>query len=305
MDDMNTRKHETAYAADMFAEGSASTPPPRKKRRDPARRANDLDGAQWTRNSISVWSDIQKSSEEMRLEHPALFPEMLVRRLLASFTRADEAVVLDPFVGTGSTVLAAYKAGKKGIGLDISEEFLAIAQRRLEQIQFGLDEHPETATPPELHRADARRVAEFVKVPVDVAITSPPYWDILNRKRTADAKPVRHYGNLGEDLSLYGRYEDFLSELDRVWAAVYSVLKPGAYLIIVIMDIRKGSRLYPYHADLISRVARIGSPAFIFDDLIIWDRRREYNNLRPLGYPSTFRVNKTHEFILIFRKPLS
>jgi hypothetical protein len=38
-------------------------------------------------------------------------------------------------------------------------------------------------------------------------------------------------------------------------------------------------------------------------DIIIWDRRQDYNNFRPLGYPAVFRVNKAHEFILIFQKP--
>lgn len=42
---------------------------------------------------------------------------------------------------------------------------------------------------------------------------------------------------------------------------------------------------------------------FIYDDLIIWDRRHEYNNLKPLGYPAVFRINKIHEYILIFKKP--
>jgi len=44
---------------------------------------------------------------------------------------------------------------------------------------------------------------------------------------------------------------------------------------------------------------------FVFDDLIIWDRRHEYNNMRPLGYPYVFRINKAHEYILIFQKPSS
>jgi len=66
------------------------------------------------------------------------------------------------------------------------------------------------------------------------------------------------------------------------------------------MDIRKKNRFYPYHADFAQRMEEIG---FVFDDLIIWDRRHEYNNLRPLGYPSVFRINKVHEFILIFQKP--
>ena len=77
-------------------------------------------------------------------------------------------------------------------------------------------------------------------------------------------------------------------------------LKPGAYCCVVVMDLRKGDRLYPLHVDL---GARLGDLGFICDDLIIWDRRGEYNNLRPLGYPSVFRVNRVHEYVLIFQKP--
>ena len=66
------------------------------------------------------------------------------------------------------------------------------------------------------------------------------------------------------------------------------------------MDLRKGSRFYPFHSDLARKMEDIG---FIFDDIIIWDRRLDYNNLRALGYPSVFRLNKVHEFLLIFKKP--
>ena len=51
--------------------------------------------------------------------------------------------------------------------------------------------------------------------------------------------------------------------------------------------------------DITTKLREIG---FTLDDIIIWDRRQEYNNLRPLGYPNVFRVNKVHEFILIFQK---
>ncbi len=66
------------------------------------------------------------------------------------------------------------------------------------------------------------------------------------------------------------------------------------------MDLRKKDRFYPFHADL---AARLKNSGFVFDDIIIWDRRQEYNNLRPLGFPSVFRVNKVHEYLLIFQKP--
>ena len=66
------------------------------------------------------------------------------------------------------------------------------------------------------------------------------------------------------------------------------------------MDLRKKSRFFPFHADLAARMQQIG---FLWDDTIIWNRGQEYNNLRPLGYPSVFRINKVHEFVLIFQKP--
>ncbi|MEN6479314.1 MAG: DNA methyltransferase [Anaerolineales bacterium] len=81
---------------------------------------------------------------------------------------------------------------------------------------------------------------------------------------------------------------------------VRNAMRPGAYCCVVVMDIRKKNRFYPFHSDLATLMQTIG---FIYDDLIIWDRRHEYNNMRPLGYPSVFRVNKAHEFILIFQKP--
>jgi hypothetical protein len=72
-----------------------------------------------------------------------------------------------------------------------------------------------------------------------------------------------------------------------------------AYCIVIVMDIRKKSDFYPLHMDVTGKMLEIG---FALDDIVIWDRRQEYNNLRPLGYPSVFRINKVHEFILIFQK---
>ena len=66
------------------------------------------------------------------------------------------------------------------------------------------------------------------------------------------------------------------------------------------MDIRKGPHFFPLHMDLTAVMQQLG---FFLDDIIIWDRRQEYNNLRPLGYPYVFRVNKIHEFIMIYQKP--
>lgn len=84
------------------------------------RRMNELDGATWTRYSISIWSDIRKSPEEAALKHPAMFPTALAGRLIECFTNRG-MVVLDPFVGIGSTLVAAKQLGRKGIGIELNQ----------------------------------------------------------------------------------------------------------------------------------------------------------------------------------------
>jgi len=262
-------------------------------RRVPERKANDLDGATWTRYSISVWNDIRKDAEELALDHPAMFPAMLAERLIQCFTTAQEKVVLDPMVGVGSTLIAAKRLGKIGIGVELSGEYARIAQERVEK----------TAGPGQaaVYVGDARNLLDFVDVgTVDFGVTSPPYWDILAQERTADGRPVQNYVDLEGNLGAIADYNEFLSALSEIYGLVYRTLKPGAYFCVVVMDVRKGDRLYPLHSDLAAKMEQVG---FVYDDLIIWDRRQEYNNLRPLGYPSVFRVNRIHEYILIFRKP--
>lgn len=276
----------------------AAPRPDRPVARRPSRRCNDLSGEEWLRSSISIWSDVKKTAEETSLNHPAMFPSALCERLMLMFLRRKgKHRILDPFAGSGSVLIAARNLGKHGIGLDISDEYLALARRRLENPGLFTN----TSIDHELIQADARQLSNHVKPKsVDLCITSPPYWNILNQRRTADYKEIRHYGNRDADLGVIADYEQFLDELGRVFEQVFETLRPGAYCAIVVMDLRKKNQFFPLHSDLAARLSRVG---FIYDDLIIWDRGQEYNNLRPLGYPSVFRVNKVHEYILLFQKP--
>lgn len=249
----------------------------------------DLDGKTWLNYSISVWDDVRKSTEEAGLSHPALFPAQLAARLVEVFSFPGE-VVLDPFCGTGTTLLAAHKLGRKGVGIDISAEYLSLADKRLRDAGFSGYI---------LHEGDARHVSNLVEGQVDLCVTSPPYWDILNQKRTADHKSVRHYGNQDEDLGIIEGYEEFIDALSDVFRGIYGLLRPKGYCCVVVMDLRKKDRFYPLHMDL---AQRLGCEGFTLDDIIVWDRRHEYNRLRPLGYPYVFRVNRVHEYILIFQK---
>lgn len=252
-------------------------------------RKTELSGKTWLSYSISVWDTIRKTAEEAGLSHPALFPTQLASRLIEVFSYPGETV-LDPFCGTGSTLLAAHQLGRRGIGIDISDEFLTLAATRLKTA--GVDDY-------QLYQGDARQVAELVDGSIDLCVSSPPYWDILNQKRSADHKEVRHYGNLPEDLGIISVYEDFLQSLAMVFQGVYQLLRPGGYCCLVVMDLRKKDQFYPLHMDLSRYMVNEG---YTLDDLIVWDRRHEYNRLRPLGYPYVFRINRVHEYILVFQK---
>jgi DNA modification methylase len=271
----------------------------------PRRHCNGLGGRQWLKNSISVWSDIRKTSDEARLRHPAMFPQMLVERLLETFLPPEGRVVFDPFAGSGSTVVAAELAGRCGIGLEISPEYVQAANSRLAQVRKSSAVRAAVPADAKLvstvHRASAADLLSFVDAEsVDLCITSPPYWNILNQRRTADMKTVRHYGNLEGDLGTIEDYEEFLTATTAVFRDVLTALKAGAFCCVVVMDLRKKNRFFPLHSDLAGRMVEAG---YLFDDLIIWNRQTEYNNLRPLGYPSVFRVNKVHEFVLLMQKP--
>lgn len=291
------------------------------RRRQP-RRCNDLDGRRWMQNSLSVWSDLRKTADELRLKHPAQFPVALVERLMESLLPAGAHTVLDPFCGSGSTLVAAIRRGKRAIGIELSPTYVQLAQQRLmslypdtllsvtlnERGECSLEESIESEEPEVkrfgtavIHQASVSRLKELIPAEsIDLCVTSPPYWNILNQKRTADAKPARHYGNLEGDLGLIADYESYLTALTTVFQDVWHVLRPGAYCCIVVMDLRKRDQFYPLHSDLASRLQGVG---YRWDDLIIWNRQAEYNFLRPLGYPTVFRINKVHEFILLMLKP--
>ncbi|MCA9019680.1 MAG: site-specific DNA-methyltransferase, partial [Planctomycetaceae bacterium] len=120
---------------------STSDEPAKKKRtRTLPPPYNALDGKRWIQNSISVWSDIRKSLEEVRLKHPAIFPEMLVERLIETFLPLQGDVILDPFAGSGSTIVTAEKMGKTGIGLELSEDYAELARQRLTAVSLEAEE---------------------------------------------------------------------------------------------------------------------------------------------------------------------
>jgi DNA modification methylase len=263
-----------------------------------AKRMNNLTGKEWLLNSFTIWRDIVKTPEERATKHPALFPQELAEKIMKLYLSDEKSVVLDPFMGIGSTMLASANQGMLGIGFELNKEFCEIAKNRFKKIAIGKSKAKSVM--PEIYNTDSRKISQFLgKDSVDLVITSPPYWDILNQKRTADGKIIRNYSSDKEDLGNIANYEDFLSDLKDVYSEVYSVLKPGSRCVSIVMDIRKKDKFYPLHEDQSRIMREIG---FELDEYVIWDRQRDYNNMKTLGYPYVFRFNRVHEYICIYYK---
>ena len=78
----------------------------------------------------SVWQFPTVSAK--RVGHPAPFPVELPRRLIELYTFEGD-VILDPFMGSGSTAIAALKTGRHYVGYEIDQAYLDVAQKRLQE----------------------------------------------------------------------------------------------------------------------------------------------------------------------------
>jgi len=98
----------------------------------------------WKKTSGSKISDIERNEfmdwtnglwtfngeSKKRIGHPAPFPLELPRRCIKLFSYVDD-VVLDPFSGSGTTLLAAVNNNRKGIGIDVDRKYCQLARKRI------------------------------------------------------------------------------------------------------------------------------------------------------------------------------
>jgi modification methylase len=109
----------------VFCKQSFSRPNPQKRK-------STISRDEFLEYTKSIWRF--SAERATQVGHPAPFPVELPYRLIQLYTFENE-VVLDPFVGSGSTCLAALKSGRKYIGYDIDREYCKLARRRVESVK--------------------------------------------------------------------------------------------------------------------------------------------------------------------------
>lgn len=270
-------------------------------------RANELLG----QPIASVLFSITPPRDKLKATHPATFSEADIERLIRFFTKPRQRV-LDPFVGTGSTLIACHRTDREGVGVELIDRWKEVAAKRLEA---AIRAHS-PAVPPDgnddvaptsaqtILAGDARAaLSKFQAESFDFIVTSPPYWRILTKKggmkteieRKSKGLPTQ-YSDDPADLGNVESYEEFLGELGKVFAECRRVLREGKYMCVIVSDFRHGPRFYLYHADIARTVEQAGLPLKGVTVLV-----QDNKNLYPLGIPHAFVSNIHHQYVLIFQ----
>ena len=140
----------------------------------PSNHINCLTPKEWARDMVGIWEFYyEKRDIRDKNVHPAVFPIALPAKCIKLFTHEGE-LVLDPFVGIGSTLVAAKDLNRNAIGFDLKQEYIDVAKERLIQSNY-LNSTQQIPV-----KDDACNIHSYLREnTVALAITSPPYSKFL------------------------------------------------------------------------------------------------------------------------------
>ena len=275
------------------------------KKVDPRNSLNDLNAIEWIPETVSVWNQkglgANHPDAAIERQHPAPFSFTDVSRLIRFFTKRG-GVVLDPFVGVGSTLKACALHGRKGIGIELSPHFASLTRQRL---STEIRDMFSTVDEQKVLEGDAREILPGLPdESVDFVVTSPPYWSILKKEdhkvrqeRLANGLAT-DYGDDFRDLARIEDYDKFVNELTSIFMESKRIVKPGKYMAIIVSDFRDKSHYMMFHADLARSLEGIGLEMRGLK--VLYQRHKK---VYPYGYPFSYVPNIHHQYILILQKP--
>ncbi len=266
---------------------------------------NCLTPKEWVKAQVAIWSfNYEKRDIRDKHIHPAVFPIGLPKKCIELFTHKGE-LVLDPFAGIGTTLLAAQDTGRNAVGFDLKKEYVKYAADRLKQ--KGLSD----TTQIEIND-DAHNISKYLEnETVTLCVTSPPYANMLNKPRLnkshrADKRTDRYYlevhqySNDTRDLGQM-EHDEYAKNLTEIYKGILPLMKPKAHCVINVNDVWENNKRYPTHIYVVQALQKAG---FELRNILIWDKRDLVNGVGIFGWPSNYiKLGATFEYILDFWKP--
>ena len=265
---------------------------------------NCLTAKEWLKCQLGVWQFYYESRDiRDKKVHPATFPISLCKKVIELFTHQGE-LVLDPFVGSGSTLVAAQDLNRNAVGFDLQQDYIALCDKRLKQENlFNKAEQIAIAD-------DARNIYKYFE-PETVSLiwTSPPYANLLNRKRKNKSRRDRKNEQLGKveqysqdkrDLGTM-ELEKYTNVMGDIYESLLPLLKPKARCVINVPDMWWENQRITIHIALVEELRRRG---YELRNIIIWDRTNIVNRIGIFGWPSNYiTMGVTFEYLLDFWRP--
>lgn len=264
---------------------------------------NCLTASQWIKNQLGVWEFYyEKRDIRDKTLHPATFPLSLSKKIIELFSHQGELIV-DPFVGSGTTLLAAQDTNRNAIGFDLQKNYIDLTFSRLNHDNFF------NAAKQIAIQDDARNIKNYLeKESVSLIWTSPPYGNLLNRARKNKSRRDRNNEQLGKveqysqderDLGTY-ELEKFTDAMGDIFEGLLPLLKEKAHCVINIPDMWWENKRITFHISLVQELRKRG---YELRNTIIWDRRNIVNNIGIFGWPSNYiTMGTTFEYLLDFWK---
>ncbi len=270
----------------------------------PPNHLNCLSAKEWIKCQLGVWQfsyegrDIRDKSL-----HPATFPIALAKRIISLFTHEGE-LVLDPFVGSGTTLVAAQDLNRNAVGFDLNAKYIQLCHERLaENNLFNKSQQLPI-------QDDARNIPSYLNPEVVSLIwTSPPYANLLNRKRTNKSRRDRRNEQFGK-IEQYSQDErdlgtmpiaEYTHAMGDIFEALLPLLKPKAHCVINVPDMWWENKRITIHVALIEELRKRG---YELRNIIIWDRTNIVNKVGIFGWPSNYiTMGTTFEYLLDFWRP--
>ena len=271
---------------------------------------NCLTAKEWLKAQIGVWQFYYEGRDiRDKKQHPATFPISLATQVISLFTHEGELVV-DPFVGSGTTLLAARDLNRNAVGFDINADYINLSNERLAQLPL---EDPDAPTIRQIAiQDDARNIAEYLEPEaVSLFLTSPPYANLLNRQRKNKSrrgteryneqyKKIEQYSQEPNDLGTLA-LEDYQQAMANIYAELLPLLRPRGHCVINVPDMWWKNQRITLHIAVIEALRSVG---YELRNTIIWDRTNIVNRVGIFGWPSNYiTMGVTFEYLLDFWRP--
>ena len=270
----------------------------------PENHLNCLNAKEWLKSQIGIWQFLYEKRDILDKDiHPATFPISLAKQIIELFTHKGE-LVLDPFVGSGTTLLAAQDLDRNCLGFDLQENYIRLCGERLANERL-LSTSEQVAI-----QDDARNIPSYLEEnTVSLIFTSPPYANLLNRKRKNKSRRNRKNKQLGRieqysqdprDLGTLSITE-YSTVIGNIYESLLPFLKPKAHCVINVPDMWWKNKRITIHVSLINELRKRG---YELRNTIIWDRTNIVNRVGIFGWPSNYiTMGVTFEYLLDFWKP--